>query len=139
MNEDIKERWVAALESGSYKQVDGMLSDGDGFCCLGVLCEIAVQDQVVIRDRGDESIFYVSKIDVRDADFLILPEAVSDWGGVSNNPVLTLDINDIPEDKRMYLSTEDSARGEINLSLSDLNDTIHMTFPEIAAVVKKYL
>lgn len=37
--------WVAALESGEYKQTEGTLKrdleDGTfGYCCLGVLCEI---------------------------------------------------------------------------------------------------
>jgi hypothetical protein len=41
MNAEIKEKWVAALRGGYYKQTTGMLrSLGDEFCCLGVLCDI---------------------------------------------------------------------------------------------------
>ena len=35
-----KEKWVNALRSGKYKQTRGNLQDGDGFCCLGVLCDL---------------------------------------------------------------------------------------------------
>lgn len=40
MNQDVKERWVAALRSGKYKQGNGMLRIDGAFCCLGVLCDV---------------------------------------------------------------------------------------------------
>lgn len=34
--------WLASLRSGKYKQGHGYLKDNqDGYCCLGVLCELA--------------------------------------------------------------------------------------------------
>lgn len=33
--------WVAALRSGKYQQAQGALRAGDGFCCLGVACDIS--------------------------------------------------------------------------------------------------
>ncbi len=43
MKADVKERWVAALRSGKYKQGQGFLRrdtvDGVCHCCLGVLAE----------------------------------------------------------------------------------------------------
>jgi hypothetical protein len=40
-----KEKWVQALESGTYEQIQGTLRDATGihrsFCPIGVLCEIA--------------------------------------------------------------------------------------------------
>ncbi len=57
MNKEIKDRWVAALNSGKYKQGfrrlkrnETVFKDGDSVdlvpthCCLGVLCEIAAED-----------------------------------------------------------------------------------------------
>lgn len=46
MDAELKEKWVAALRSGDYRQGTGQLAgrEGDGvyaFCCLGVLCDIA--------------------------------------------------------------------------------------------------
>lgn len=46
MNQDIKKRWVEALRSGKYKQTRGALKDDQGFCCLGVLCDLAAQDGI---------------------------------------------------------------------------------------------
>ena len=39
---EFTEKWTAALRSGSYKQTESQLYDGDnGFCCLGVACVVA--------------------------------------------------------------------------------------------------
>lgn len=35
------ERWLTALRSDQYKQTTGHLRIGDGFCCLGVACDLA--------------------------------------------------------------------------------------------------
>lgn len=40
MNPEIKAKWVAALRSGEYVQTQAVLRTGDGFCCLGVLCDL---------------------------------------------------------------------------------------------------
>jgi hypothetical protein len=45
VNEEIKAQWVQALRSGEYKQGQGALrSDDNTYCCLGVLCDLAVKD-----------------------------------------------------------------------------------------------
>jgi len=48
LNED-QEKWLTALESGEYKQCRSMLSDGAGFCCLGVACDVLGVDREEIR------------------------------------------------------------------------------------------
>lgn len=35
-----RKRWVKALRSGKYTQERGYLRTENGFCCLGVLCDI---------------------------------------------------------------------------------------------------
>jgi hypothetical protein len=40
MNPQIKQKWVSALRSGDYKQTQHRLRKEDGFCCLGVLCDL---------------------------------------------------------------------------------------------------
>lgn len=53
--EQLKERraaWVAALRSGKYVQCQGKLSDGDGYCCLGVGCEVAIGMGCKIEKMG---------------------------------------------------------------------------------------
>lgn len=54
MRKSVRARWVAALRSGEYQQGYSALhavtpEDEHRFCCLGVLCELAVQDGVEIR------------------------------------------------------------------------------------------
>lgn len=44
MDANIKKRWVQALRSGKYNQTREELVNQDGFCCLGVLCALYVQD-----------------------------------------------------------------------------------------------
>ncbi len=39
MNNNAK-KWVKALRSGKYEQANGKLRVGDGFCCLGVACDL---------------------------------------------------------------------------------------------------
>lgn len=39
MNEYAK-KWVEALKSGEYKQIRDFLHTKEGYCCLGVACEI---------------------------------------------------------------------------------------------------
>ena len=42
MNADLKRKWLAALRSGKYQQAKAALHrQGDGFCCLGVLCDVS--------------------------------------------------------------------------------------------------
>jgi hypothetical protein len=51
MNPEWKAKWVEALRSDKYRQVQGRLRDvnGNGFCCLGVLCDIVDPTQWEIR------------------------------------------------------------------------------------------
>lgn len=40
MDAQLKQEWIAALESDEFRQGRHQLKCGDRFCCLGVLCEI---------------------------------------------------------------------------------------------------
>ena len=47
---EFKEKWLAALRSGEYKQGSGLLLDSsNNYCCLGVACIVAGYhtDQIV--------------------------------------------------------------------------------------------
>lgn len=56
MNKEIKEKWVAALRSGEYKQAEGILYDPKqrSYCCLGVLCKIVEGHNPTDADTCDE-------------------------------------------------------------------------------------
>lgn len=135
MRSDIKKRWVEALRSGEYTQTGGSLHrispinrlDGKeiypaGYCCLGVLCELAKQDGVIAseaetgqaaRERYDEQATY-------------LPKAVADWAEIGNLGRLnTLDGVDV------YLPSQDEL-------LSSLNDA-GVSFKTIAGLIERDL
>lgn len=53
----VLEHWIKALRSGKYKQIRNVLCNGkDGFCCLGVLQELAT------KDGGDFRTAYKSEV-----------------------------------------------------------------------------
>lgn len=130
MNPEIKERWVARLESGEYSQDTEYLATGDGYCCLGVLCEIAVEDGVVFKtvsesesEHAGKTIYsYTSKLDAQDSAEAVLPIAVMEWAGLEEtNPGADVGIDGL----------------EYWEYLSELNDEYKKTFPEIATVIKE--
>jgi hypothetical protein len=50
MHPELKKKWLEALRSGEYKQGQGCLrkstSEGDKFCCLGVLTDIVIKNNL---------------------------------------------------------------------------------------------
>jgi hypothetical protein len=50
---EIKVRWREALESQKYPQSNGRLKSVRGFCCLGVLGDLAVEDGVASWNEND--------------------------------------------------------------------------------------
>ena len=145
MDAEIKAQWVAALRSGDYRQAKGNLrvdtSTGVGYCCLGVLCDLAEKAGVVTfldlkvieSDDPDENDVraeagYVS-IGNEDTDYRdneLLPSCVKRWASLNDsNPEVKYD-----EDGRGYAVRE---------YLSDLNDERNYTFAQIADLVEEQL
>lgn len=91
MNEEIKAAWVAALRSGEYEQGTEYLSRDGKFCCLGVLCDLAVKAQVIVQYTD-----YTPYTDYGQGDEEILPSEVASWAGLTGenrqNPVIVPDI-----------------------------------------------
>ena len=44
MDKEKKKRWVEALRSGGYRQGKSRLCKDDSYCCLGVACDLFVDD-----------------------------------------------------------------------------------------------
>jgi hypothetical protein len=40
MNKELKQKWIDALRSGDYPQTQNELCNSEGYCCLGVLCDL---------------------------------------------------------------------------------------------------
>jgi len=87
MDAGVKERWVAALRSGKYKQTSGFLRTEDGYCCLGVLCDIHDAERIDTKwiqetctETGEVNCAYLTFEGT-------LPPAVMDWAELdSDNP-----------------------------------------------------
>ena len=115
MNPEIKSRWVAALRSGQYKQIRGGLSDGEGFCCLGVLCNLhALETDTRWESPGER----------KWADYLmgneVLPKRVMKWAGL--------------DDEDPYVETK-----ILGYSLTCWNDHMHYSFDQIANLIEEKL
>jgi hypothetical protein len=52
MNPQIKQKWVSVLRSGEYQQTQGRLRTDNGFCCLGVLCDLYGKEHNVEWEPG---------------------------------------------------------------------------------------
>jgi hypothetical protein len=51
MNPIVKQQWIEALRSDSYKQGKDCLRDNqDNFCCLGVLCDVVQKKKAELPD-----------------------------------------------------------------------------------------
>lgn len=46
--------WVKALRSGLYKQGREQLQSSDGFCCLGVACDVLIPRAMQLRDEVND-------------------------------------------------------------------------------------
>jgi hypothetical protein len=110
MKARIKEMWLAALRSGQYKQAQNTLSDGKGFCCLGVLCNIhALETGTPWRQfkKAVEPCYMGSKT--------FLPVTVQKWAGLNG--------------------TDPSAGGVLLSQRNDIGDT----FKQISKLIEKGL
>jgi hypothetical protein len=91
MNPEIRALWSGALRSGKYEQGTGWLNRDGRYCCLGVLCELAVEAGIAERRTAGE--FNVSGYAALglssdyEGEKATLPAVVANWAGLpSANP-----------------------------------------------------
>jgi hypothetical protein len=106
MRKEIADEWVAALPH--YQQGKKQLCTGELYCCLGVLCELAIKHGVTKKHGMTQ---YGKGLVWRDN---YLPSEVQEWAGMN--------------------SSDGTLMGE--KALADLNDE-GMPFEEIAKVIEK--
>ena len=148
MNEQVKKMWVDALRSGEYKQGQNVLhaynSVGEErFCCLGVLCDIAVKHNVVAR--SDEARRNFPSIDnLQTAGFsygwqsamVDLPVEVIEWAGL---PFCSDegDLDYFNHGDPLVVATDEW--GEVaEKNISTLNDS-GWSFSDIAKIIEEQL
>lgn len=113
MNPKIKKKWLKALRSGEYKQTKGRLRKGEGFCCLGVLCNLHAQAHPEIAAQQKYKKYYMWHSD-------LLPHEVQEWAGLSS------DSGEYTPNNSQYAT-----------SLAEKNDA-GAKFSELADIIEEY-
>jgi hypothetical protein len=159
MDSRVKGLWLDALRSGEYKQAKEMLAkvnpeteEVEGFCCLGVLCDLAVKEGVIPspvrvdkyervlggdlpKDRyqyGDpEADLYLNTSTAE------LPEAVRLWAGLDDT---SPSIQTVPNPEYDPDDDDEYAESEtISAGLAELNDDHGYDFSGIADLIEAEL
>lgn len=84
MDPDVKAKWVEALRSGEYKQGKGVLEQEGKFCCLGVLCDLAVKNGVQVEVGTKLSAMEQARTTYDGAGDMP-PKSVVDWAFPGND------------------------------------------------------
>jgi hypothetical protein len=115
MKQEIKEKWVAALRSGEYKQGTEYLNRNGNFCCFGVLTDLYIQEKGLEWEdnwMGGKAMAFLGEGELPPVDVLR-------WAGMNNIESVELD--------------QFGNRVKYHL----LNDTYQYTFDQIADIIEK--
>ena len=89
MNPQIKQKWVDALRSGEYQQTQRYLHKKDGFCCLGVLCDLyGKENNVEWTPSGFNNAYAFQDKESHP------PSSVMEWAGVGDEIGTLGELND---------------------------------------------
>ena len=122
-NKERIQLWIDALRSGEYTQIQGALRQPDGYCCLGVACDI-YHTVTGLGYWGVGAGPHRYAFTQFSAD---LPPQVVQWFGLeASDPKLHLAEPEPPYDREQYIT--------------NLNDILGKSFKEIADLIEaKYL
>lgn len=127
MNPEVKQKWIDALRSGKYEQGSGKLRTPNGYCCLGVLCDLYAQEHNTQWEfRGYDENANPHPMDYwyfEDRNYY-LPESVMDWAGLkTHNPLVRVDVEDNDEDNG-YFQDEIANVNDLGYTFMDLSKII---------------
>lgn len=133
MNKEIKTIWVSALRSGGYKQGSTYLRQGDKYCPLGILCDLAIKegtadywlDSGVFNADGDNVYAAVSEWEV---EYFLPPAPVFRWAGLPYD-----------DKRKVFLPVEVALQGGFPREIQYFNDELEMPFNEIADLIEEQL
>ena len=113
MKPEIKQKWIDALSTATYKQGRERLRHKDEFCCLGVLCDI------YSRETGVEWVPLDDYMEI-EGRIATLPKEIMEWAGLEINPMVNIESLGM-------------------CPLIDVNDKLNYTFPQIAELIREQL
>lgn len=103
MKKEVADKLVAALRSGEYKQTTKVLRDDMGYCCLGVLCDLAIKEDItpgwVQRTNAYGDVSYQTN-----GVGGVLPIAVRKWADMDSDNGTFDDVDEFEEPMRNALS-----------------------------------
>lgn len=113
--------WTEALRSGKYKQGKRFLRTGDSFCCLGVAGDLV----------GDKNLV--------GSMFFTLEHMAPKYFGLSHRGFVcnNVDILDAELDRANKPSFYGLPEGVTNITADVLNDSIGLSFEEIAYLIEE--
>lgn len=114
MNQQVKQQWVQALRSSQYEQTTNYLRTQQGYCCLGVLCDLYAKEHNDVEWDVAGGVDYEFLSEIQS-----LPEEVVQWAGLS--------------DEDPYYFEADVER---NIHLAEINDA-GASFEKIAQLIEE--
>lgn len=127
MNENVK-KLTTALRSGEYKQIKKQLCNEGGYCCLGVACEVFMQNGGKL-DKKSTQYKAMSFAEVETGELKLYKEVTYNGMGTA-----------LPEEVRKWLGFHTcvgSFGDDVKDSLAYLNDNMNYDFNMIADVIEK--
>lgn len=120
MNKQVLSDWLSVLRGGKTRQIQRYLHAADGYCCLGVLVNLYLQEHGqdwYTTEAYDDDSDTNSHVYGFDNEIGILPPDVVRWAGLSSeDPFVRVNGN--------------------HYRLSFLNDNLRMNLEEIANVIE---
>ena len=82
MDPSVKQLWMDELRNGNRKQAQRYLNTGEAQCCLGVLCELAIEQGLDIKAESYTPYEKADPLITYDGSAAVLPTAVMAWSGI---------------------------------------------------------
>lgn len=124
MKPEVKKKWLEALRSGKYKQDRGYLKTDEGYCCLGVLCDVYRKEKKKKLWQKHEGVGSKPDTYAMFDERMVLPHQIREWAGLgdASNPMVY------------------AGPGTVGMcSLADLNDHRGHDFEAIAMKIEEQL
>ena len=130
MNPEVKQKWIDALRSGKYEQGSEKLRSQQGYCCLGVLCDLYSKEQNVDWDfRGDNDYFQPTDYWYFEDQSEFLPDSVKEWAGLPvGNPSVRVDVTEEDDENDWFYKDEIANLNDSGYTFNELSNVIEQQF-----------
>ena len=131
MNPEVKQKWIDALRSGKYEQGSEKLRSQQGYCCLGVLCDLYAQEHETQWEfRGNEE----TNLQLMDYWYFedqseFLPDSVKEWAELPvGNPSVRVDVSEEDDENDWFYKDEIANLNDSGYTFNELSNVIEQQF-----------